>query len=289
MGRMSIETRQRVVLLWKSGMKIKDIHGRLREEKTVVSETSLYLLIAKYAKSGKVSNIKRSSRPSILGNEHYKFIDNAMEEDDELTAYKLKKHYPDLNLSISTVRRARKDLGWVSTKPRYCQLIRDINKEKRLIWCEQLKSNNDKFLDVIWTDECTVEIQRHSLRCFQKKKQCKKSKPRPKHPLKLHIWGGISCRGATPVVIFKGILIATKLLKIYENSLLPFVKKAYPHQHRLMQDNDPKHTSRVAQNYLETNGITWWKTPPESPDLNPIENVWGSLKTFLRDRHKPHN
>ena len=170
MGRLSIETRQRVVLLWKSGMKIKDIHRRLREENTVTSETSLYLLIAKYAKCGKVSNIKRSSRPSILGNEHYKFIDNAMEEDDELTAYKLhcklKKHYPDLNLSISTVRRARKVLGWVSTKPRYCQLKRDINKEKRLIWCEQLKANNDKFLDVIWTDECTVELQRHSLRCF---------------------------------------------------------------------------------------------------------------------------
>ena len=178
-------------------------------------------------------------------------------------------------------------MGWVSTKPRYCQLIRDINKEKRLIWCEQLKANNDKFLDVIWTDECTVELQRHSLRCFRKKKQCKKLKP--KHPLKLHIWGGISSRGATPVVIFKGILVATKLLKIYENSLLPFIKKAYPYQHRLMQDNDPNHTSRVAQNYLETNGITWWKTPPESPDLNPIENVWGSLKTFLRDRHKPHN
>ena len=70
-----------------------------------------------------------------------------MEEDDELTAYKLccklKKHYPDLNLSISTVRRVRKDLGWITTKPRYCQLIRDINKEKRLIWCEQLKANNE--------------------------------------------------------------------------------------------------------------------------------------------------
>ena len=34
-------------------------------------------------------------------------------------------------------------------------------------------------------------------------------------------------------------------------------------------------------NYLQTNGITWWKTPPESPDLNPIENVQGSLRTFL--------
>ena len=56
-----------------------------------------------------------------------------------------------------------------------------------------------------------------------------------------------------------------------------------------MQDNDPKHTSRVAQNFLLDNGINWWKTPPESPDLNPIENIWGSMKRFLRDRHKPTN
>jgi len=27
--------------------------------------------------------------------------------------------------------------------------------------------------------------------------------------------------------------------------------------------------------------IKWWKTPPESPDLNPIENIWGSMKQYL--------
>ena len=35
--------------------------------------------------------------------------------------------------------------------------------------------------------------------------------------------------------------------------------------------------------------MRWWKSPAKSPALNPIEKVWGSMKTFLRDRHKPKN
>ena len=25
----------------------------------------------------------------------------------------------------------------------------------------------------------------------------------------------------------------------------------------------------------------WWKTPPESPDFNPIENLWHELKEYI--------
>ena len=35
--------------------------------------------------------------------------------------------------------------------------------------------------------------------------------------------------------------------------------------------------------------MNWWPTPPESPDLNPIENVWGSMKQYLRTHYKPRN
>ena len=35
--------------------------------------------------------------------------------------------------------------------------------------------------------------------------------------------------------------------------------------------------------------MKWWASPPESPDINQIENVWGSLKQFLRSSYKPEN
>ena len=33
--------------------------------------------------------------------------------------------------------------------------------------------------------------------------------------------------------------------------------------------------------------MTWWKTIAESPDLNPIENLWHELKEFIRREVKP--
>ena len=65
---------------------------------------------------------------------------------------------------------------------------------------------------------------------------------RPKHPLKVHVWAGISLCGATGVCIFDGIMDALLYMNILENTLFPFVKDVFPDGHRLMADNDPKHT-----------------------------------------------
>ena len=53
-----------------------------------------------------------------------------------------------------------------------------------------------------------------------------------------------------------------------------------------MQDNYPR---RLAVKTMEDNSINWWKTPPESPDANPIENFWHELKSHLRNTVKPRN
>ncbi len=74
---------------------------------------------------------------------------------------------------------------------------------------------------------------------------------------------------------------------ILDATLIPLINSVYPNHHRFMQDNDPKHTSRYAAACMQTNGVNWWKTPPESPDCNPIENMWHELKEFMRREIKP--
>ena len=50
-----------------------------------------------------------------------------------------------------------------------------------------------------------------------------------------------------------------------------------------MADNDPKHMSKEAK------GVNYWRTTAESPDCNPIENLWHELKEYNRRVVKPTN
>jgi len=70
---------------------------------------------------------------------------------------------------------------------------------------------------------------------------------------------------------------------------LPFITEKFSGGHRLFHDNDPKHSSHYIEEFFKRNNVNWYPTPPESPDLNPIENVWGSMKQYLRIHYKPKN
>ena len=80
-------------------------------------------------------------------------------------------------------------------------------------------------------------------------------KQRTKHPVKLHVWGGISKRGATNIIMFTGIINAEWLARVFEAGLLPFLREQYPDGHRLLQDNDPKHASGLIDNFFKEHGV----------------------------------
>ena len=291
---MSISVRAQVVLMWKAGHQLKRIQAVLQEEGTQVSKTSLCLLIKKFKNTGSVADNRIMPRPRKLDHEHLKFIDECMASNNELSITRLhhlvRDQFPSLSVSQSTVKRARRELGWMAKKTRYCALISDKNQEARVEWCKKQQRESDlEFENVLWTDECTVQLESHRLITFRKEGQPVVYRMRPKHPPKVHVWAGISRRGSTQVVVFTGTMTATRYVKILEAALLPFLKKNYPDGHRYMQDNDPKHTSLYAREWYKDNGVNWWKTPASSPDLNPIENVWHSMKEYLRSDYKPRN
>ena len=110
-----------------------------------------------------------------------------------------------------------------------------------------------------------------------------------KHPAKVHIWSGISIKGATCLVIFTSNINAVKYGQILETGLLPFIRICFPDGIHLQQDNNPKHSSKYINHLFKFQNICWWKMPLKSPNWNPIENGWGSLKQYLRTTYKPTN
>lgn len=131
-----------------------------------------------------------------------KSVDEHMEENPETSSLELQRSLLEKTgtaLSTSRIRQVRNELGWRYKKTRYCQLIRDANKTKRLEWCQLQMRNNEKFDDVIFTDEATFEAQKTATKMYYKKGRAPPLRPKPKHPLKVSSYCFLSNVYAQPI------------------------------------------------------------------------------------------
>ncbi len=210
-----------------------------------MSRKAVWAVLKRYDHNGTILRMPGSGRRAKAYDARVRSIVEAnMQDDDETTAIQLYHQLikNGITMSITTILRSRLSLGWTFRGSAYCQMIRVVNKTKRLAWAQDCLERSDDFRDVVWTDETSVQLENHKRQCCRKIGQPPKRKPRPKHRVKVHVWGGISWNGRTELIVFDGIMNADLYIQIHQLGLLPFLARVYPDGHRFMQDNEPKHT-----------------------------------------------
>ena len=53
----------------------------------------------------------------------------------------------------------------------------------------------------------------------------------------------------------------------------------------MQQDDVPKHNAKSVKNYIQSKQWKLLDHPPQSPDLNPIENLWRILDMKCKNRN----
>lgn len=191
------------------------------------------------------------------------------------------------SVHASTVRRRLLEVGRKARRPVKKQLLTAAMKRKRIVWAKKYKGwTQDDWKNVLFSDESHFFVQgmRHQ---FVRRSDREPVSPAHiqqsiKHPVKQMFWGCFSFFGPGSLVPITGMMNSQKYLEILQDRMVPELLKVNGGNPIFQHDLAPCHTSKIVKQFFTDNKITVLDWPGNSPDINPIENLWSICKIRLR-------
>ena len=234
---------------------------------------------------------KTRGRPAKISQEVRIFVEANLRADATISDDKMVSLVQvrfGLTIHRTSICRLRRELRYFYRPPKVIQSLTQEQRGARIEFCRWVLENQDKIPNLIFSDESRFEIgpdntwrriKRGVLNetCFA---------ARNKHNRGLMVWGAIGPGG------YKSRLVrcsdgedSREYIDILGKSeMLPNLDDKFGRSGwTFVQDGAPCHQSREALAWLADHHVVvapGW--PPNSPDLNPIEMVWGVMKRTLR-------